>query len=132
MIFSCGKFVSKSVCLSHSFRIQILFKLVVFERKIKDKFHLRMFRFYKTLPSLNGVRTQLQEPSLRTLTFTQTLLKKSSQSETDPEAEVILLSTNGTEKKMKYGEVLEKVGGRKLVKIKRTKGSRYNENLRTF
>ena len=92
-----------------------------------------MFRFYKTLPSLNGlVRTQLQQPSHRTLTFTQTLLKKSSPSETDPEAEVILLSNNGTEKKMKYGEVLEKVGGRKLVKIKRTKGSRYTEKLRTF
>ena len=105
----------------------------MFERKIKDKFHLRMFRFYKTLPSLNGlVRTQLQQPSHRTLTFTQTLLKKSPPSETDPEAEVILLSNNGTEKKMKYGEVLEKVGGRKLVKIKRTKGSRYTENLRTF
>ena len=127
------KVCSKSVCLSQSFRVQILFNIVVFERKIKDKFHLRMFRFYKTLPSLNGlVRTQLQQPSHRTLTFTQTLLKKSSPSETDPEAEVILLSNNGTEKKMKYGEVLEKVGGRKLVKIKRTKGSRYTENLRTF
>ena len=92
-----------------------------------------MFRFYKTLPSLNGlIRTNHHQTAiLRTFTSTPNNLKKSSLNEADPDAEVILLSNNGTEKRMKYSEVLEKVGGRNLVKIKKTKGGRHGENQTT-
>ena len=78
-----------------------------------------MFRFYKSLPSLHGlIRTNIQQTSpFRTFTCTATNLKFSL----TPDSDVILLSSNGSEKKMKYSEVLEKVGTRKLVRITKTK-----------
>eukprot|EP00090_Calanus_glacialis_P008188 TRINITY_DN16503_c0_g1_i1.p1 TRINITY_DN16503_c0_g1~~TRINITY_DN16503_c0_g1_i1.p1 ORF type:complete len:210 (-),score=62.92 TRINITY_DN16503_c0_g1_i1:54-683(-) len=56
----------------------------------------------------------------RNFTVSNTFLKKSLEN-LDPESKVILLGNKDKKIEMKYSEVLEKVGERKLVKVQMTK-----------
>ena len=92
-----------------------------------------MFGFYKTLPSLNRLlRANLHQSHTNNISISAAHLKKFSFTQTDQDAEVILLSSNGTEERMKYSEVLEKVGNRNLVRIQKTKTKKASDTLQTF
>ena len=82
------------------------------------------------LPVLS--KTLLQNPVVlnytpysRNFSVTHTIFKKNADS-IDPEAPVILLGNKDKQTKMKYSELLEKVGQRKLVKVHITKKSESN------
>jgi len=68
----------------------------------------------KTL--LNNAVVQNYTPYSRNFSVTHFIFKKNVDS-IDPEASVILLGNKDKQTKMKYSELLEKVGQRKLVKV---------------
>jgi len=78
---------------------------------------------YKILSTLSRTSSALYESksyniiTRRNLAVSSFLLKKGL----DPTADVILLGNKDKQIKMKYSEVLDKVGDRKLVKIQMTK-----------
>eukprot|EP00092_Neocalanus_flemingeri_P003513 GFUD01003767.1.p1 GENE.GFUD01003767.1~~GFUD01003767.1.p1 ORF type:complete len:210 (-),score=45.81 GFUD01003767.1:111-740(-) len=79
-------------------------------------------RMYRIFPTLTGANLLQSNSTIlkRNFTITNCLSKKPFEN-LDPEANVILLGNKDKKMKMKYSEILEKVGERKLVKVHLTK-----------
>ena len=90
-----------------------------------------MFRLYKALPILHGfVQPNLQTKTIKNFSLSASNWKKFSFSDLEPDTPVILISPkDASETQMKYSEVLEKVGSRKLVRVQKTKT---NNKMLTF
>ena len=78
-----------------------------------------MFRIIQL--SVQSVKCRSQP--IRSISVSQSLLKKVQFSDIDPESNVILLSgkEDNSQTVMKFREVLEKVGKRQLVKVTKSK-----------